>query len=342
MTGADRGVAAAALLACNGDANAAAVALLTGETPGPAPAPAPARALPKRGGGGGGVGRRGGGSADDLLASMFAYKPPPEARDAEEEEENDDRDQKPGPAKGKVPLDRHGLPLAGRGQGRSGGREDRGGTDRREPRPEIPTVDDYILVKHRNKIEKSLADIARLENKRAVGAALEPNQLAKIAKRVEVEESLGQVYLQGTSEQRERLGVCGRCGRRGHSGNDCKHASGPHHYNMIKMEISETLLVVAGPRSKAVEAPVSPPVQFAAKTAAETTSTSGQDEAEDAPPLAHIQYFDPSLLKCSDGTATPEGGTQGGDATGRPKGVSSGRPTSEGGVLVPTPFEVYT
>jgi hypothetical protein len=198
MTGAQRGVAAAALLACNGDANAAAVALLTGDTSAPAHAlaPAPSRA-PRVGGGTAG-------RADDLLASMFAYKPPPPEAHGDEDD-SDDRDHTPGgakkrdPVKGKVPLDRHGLPLARRGQGKGGGGgRDRGSKDRREPRPETPTVDDYILIKFRNRIEKQLADIARLENKRAVGAALEPNQLEKIAKRAEVEESLRQVHLPGT------------------------------------------------------------------------------------------------------------------------------------------------
>ena len=36
-----------------------------------------------------------------------------------------------------------------------------------------------------------------------------------------MEETLRRVYLQGTSEQRERLGVCGNCGRRGHTASNC-------------------------------------------------------------------------------------------------------------------------
>ena len=112
--------------------------------------------------------------------------------------------------------------MPGRGGGDRGGRG-RGGGGRGGPPP--PGVDDATLIKQRNKIEKILANVRQLEQRRAKGESLDANQKAKLQRRSELEEELRQVYLQGTAEQRERLGVCGNCGRAGHKQADCPRAS---------------------------------------------------------------------------------------------------------------------
>ena len=107
----------------------------------------------------------------------------------------------------------------GRGGGRGGGRGRGCGTSGDSFVHNGP--DDATLIKQRNKIEKQLAEISALEKRRGSGEVLDANQLAKMHRRTELEESLRQVYLQGTAEQRERLGVCGNCGRRGHTTSSC-------------------------------------------------------------------------------------------------------------------------
>ena len=210
MTGADRGVAAAALLSCRGDGNAAAAAILTGQ---PAPAPAASSATAA------------GMSADDVVSSMFSFKPPPkpDAQDCDDVSNSglSHGDQNRGKrGASKVALDRHGLPLAGRGKG-SGSNKDRRTV---QTGPEQTLVDDFVLIKQRNKIKRQLREITDLQKERRSGLTLQPNQLAKLERQSEVEEMLRQVYLQGTSEQRERLGVCGKCGHSGHCVDDCPRA----------------------------------------------------------------------------------------------------------------------
>ena len=214
MTGADRGVAVAALLSCRGDANAAAAAILTRQ---PAAASEPTAKTGEK-------------SPENLVASMFSFKPPPKP-DTVGELGNDISNigaSKNGKNRGtagasKVAFDRHGLPLTGRGKG-SASQKDREKVQTRTPKPEQPLVDDFVLIKHRNKIQKQLREITDLEKKRRSGLTLQPNQLAKLERQSEVEEMLRQVYLQGTSEQRERLGVCGTCGRPGHCCENCPRA----------------------------------------------------------------------------------------------------------------------
>ena len=208
MTGADRGVAAAALLCYQGNGNAAAAAILTGQ---PAPAPAASTAVGLR--------------ADDLVSSMFLFKPPPkpDIQNCDDVSKSglshsDQNSGKRGAAK--VALDRHGLPLVGRGKGSNKDRQTV------QTRPEQTLVDDFVLSKQRNKVQRQLREITELEKKRRSGLMLQPNQLAKLERQSEVEEMLRQVYLQGTREQRERLGVCGKCGRPAHCTNNCPHAVG--------------------------------------------------------------------------------------------------------------------
>jgi hypothetical protein len=132
-----------------------------------------------------------------------------------------------------------------------------------------------------------------------------------------MEETLRRVYLQGTSEQRERLGVCGNCGRGGHTGANC-------------------------PRSVAVEAvPMS--LSAAAKAALERAADGGPDnDEEEEAPAQEFRYFDPSLLQFSavesGETATAEGSASGGGVPGARLAAAAfqgpNRPTSEGGVLV--------
>jgi hypothetical protein len=132
-----------------------------------------------------------------------------------------------------------------------------------------------------------------------------------------MEETLRRVYLQGTSEQRERLGVCGNCGRGGHTGANC-------------------------PRSVAVEA-VPMPLSAAAKAALERAADGGPDnDEEEEAPAQEFRYFDPSLLQFSavesGETATAEGSASGGGVPGARVATATlqcpNRPTSEGGVLV--------
>lgn len=113
--------------------------------------------------------------------------------------------------------------MKGRGKGIAS-QKDREKVKAKTRKPEQPLVDDFVLIKHRNKIQKRLREITDLEKKLRSGLTLQPNQHAKLGRRSEVEETLRQVYLQGTREQRERLGVCGNCGRPGHCCENCPRA----------------------------------------------------------------------------------------------------------------------
>ena len=129
-----------------------------------------------------------------------------------------------------------------------------------------------MLLKQRNKVQKQLAEIDSLAGKQRSGKSLQPNQLKKLARRAEVEEMLRQVYLQGTSEQRERLGVCGKCGRHGHSRENC-------------------------PRATAVETkpmPLSASASSALQKAAEEAAEPDRNVEEGA--HTGFQYFDPVRL----------------------------------------------
>ena len=144
----------------------------------------------------------------------------------------------------------------GRGGGRGGGGHGGGGGggrggDRGRGRGSAGAPlgpDDATLIKQRNKIEKQLAEITGLEKKRSSGTSLEPNQLAKMQRRGELDESLRSVYMHGTAEQRERLGICGNCGRSGHQQGNCEQLDGPNpRFLVSRSNSSERLLAIARP-----------------------------------------------------------------------------------------------
>lgn len=312
VTGATQAQARRHLVAAGGDVERAINSFFSS-----APPPATRGPPPAKNHAPGTLNAQGGGtSSESLLASMFAFHQTAPAQalgedDGDEEEDNERGGRRPHPAKKKVALDKHGLPLNNRGGGRRRPQQDRGATGLATR----PSIADAVLIKQRNKIQKALAEIATLAAQKAAGEALDRNQLAKLGKQAAMEEELRQVYLQGTVEQRERLGVCGNCGRSGHWQANC-------------------------PRGKAVVAdPRPPPPALEPAPAASENLMPHELLAAEAVVASTVRYLDPALTNfraleasavatCHATAGSATGGDSGSGGDGQPAAAAAATTTT--------------